>query len=131
MSAGGDKILSPLARARGAGSAHEGTRHWWHQRVTAVANLFLMLWLIWSVAHVPGWSHAEFTSWLAQPCRAILMILSVISVFYHAALGVQVIIEDYVHNEACKVVKLTGMKLFFFGAAVACVFSVLKISLGG
>lgn len=125
------KIQSPLSRARGAGSAHEGTHHWWHQRVTAVANIPLMLWLAWSVTHIPGWSHAEFTVWLAQPCRAILMILAVISVFYHAALGVQVIVEDYVHDKACKIIKLTGMKLFFIAAAVACIFSVLKIALGG
>jgi len=126
-----ETILSPLSRARGAGSAHEGTHHWWHQRITAVTNLFLMLWLVWSVNHMPGWSYAEFTGWLARPCNAILMILSVISVFYHAALGAQIIMEDYIHNEACKIVKLVGMKLFFIAAGVACIFSVLKISLGG
>jgi len=130
MSAGNEKIQSPLARARGAGSAHEGTHHWWHQRVTAVANMLLMLWLVWAVVHIPGWSYVEFTTWLAQPCRAILMILAVISVFYHAALGVQVVIEDYVHDGACKVVKLVGMKLFFFATAVACIFSILKVALG-
>lgn len=127
----GKKIQSPLSRARGAGSAHEGTHHWWHQRVTAVANIPLMLWLAWSVTHIPGWSHAEFTAWLAQPCRAILMILAVISVFYHASLGAQVIVEDYVHDKACKIIKLTGMKLFFIAASVACIFSILKIALGG
>lgn len=126
-----EKILSPLSRARGTGSAHEGTHHWWHQRITAVTNLFLMLWLIWAVNHMPGWSYAEFTGWLARPCNAILMILSIISVFYHAALGAQVIMEDYIHNESCKIVKLTGMKLFFVAAGVACIFSVLKISVGG
>lgn len=131
MSGTGNKILSPLARARGLGPAHEGVHHWLHQRVTAISNFFLMGWLIWSVARMPGWSHAEFTAWLSMPANSVLMILAVISVFYHAALGLQVIIEDYVHNEACKMVKLIGMKLFFFAVAVACIFSVLKISFGG
>ena len=131
MNAENEKIQSPLSRARGAGSAHEGTHHWWHQRMTAVANIPLMFWLVWSVTHMTGWSHAAFTGWLAMPVNAILMILAVISVFYHAALGAQVIIEDYVHDKACKVIKLTGAKLFFIAAAVACIFSVLKISLGG
>ncbi len=110
---------------------NEGTHHWLHQRITAIVNLPLMLWLIWSVTHMTGWSHAEFTGWLSAPVNAGLMILAIISIFYHAALGAQVIIEDYVHNEACKAVKLTGVKLFFIAAAVACIFSILKISLGG
>ena len=131
MSADSQKIQSPLSCARGGGSAHEGTHHWMHQRITAVANIPLMLWLIWSVVHMTDWDYGTFTGWLGAPVNSILMILAVISVFYHAALGAQVIVEDYVHNEACKIVKLTGMKLFFIAAAVACIFSVLKVSLGG
>ena len=110
---------------------NEGTHHWLHQRITAIVNLPLMLWLVWSVARMTGWSHAEFTGWLAVPLHAGLMILAVLSVFYHAALGAQVIIDDYVHNETCKKIKLAGVKLFFIAAAAACIFSVLKISTGG
>ncbi|MDP7143011.1 MAG: succinate dehydrogenase, hydrophobic membrane anchor protein [Alphaproteobacteria bacterium] len=125
-------LKAPLARAKGLGSAKEGSEHWFMQRVTAISNLILMAWLIWSVIHhVVGASHADFTAWLAAPVNAILMILAVISVFYHAALGTQVITEDYVHHEGLKMIKLIGIKLFFFGAAVACIFSIMKVAFGG
>ncbi len=126
-----DRIETPLARARGHGSARDGVHHWFMQRVTAISNLFLMIWLVWSVVTMASWSHADFTTWLAMPVNAVLMILAVISVFYHAALGSQVIVEDYFHHEGLKIVKLIGMKLFFAGAAVACIFAVLKVALGG
>jgi len=122
---------SSLARARGLGAAHMGVTHWWHQRLTAVANIPLMLWLVWSVLQMQGWSYEIFTAWLAQPVNAILMILSLLSVFYHAALGSQVIAEDYIHHEGLKIFKLIGMRLFFIGAAVASIFSVLKIAFAG
>lgn len=124
-------IKSPLARARGLGASHDGVTHWWHQRITAFANIPLMIWLVWSVIQMETWSHADFTGWLAQPVNSILMILAVISVFYHAALGTQVIAEDYIHHEGLKVFKLVGIKLFFFGTAVACIFSILKIAFTG
>lgn len=130
MKQGGNRIETPLARARGLGSAHEGAHHWMAQRFTAVSNLFLMLWLVCSALYMPGWSYPAFTGWLSAPVNAILMILAVISVFYHAALGLQVIVEDYVHNEACKIAKLALIRLVLFAAAVACIFSVLKISFG-
>ena len=121
-------MKSPLARARGLGSAKEGTDHWFMQRVTAIANLPLMLWLVWSILGLIGASYEEFTSWLAQPLNAILMVLVIASTFYHAKLGVQVVTEDYIHNEGFKMVKLIGQKLFFFAIAVACIFSILKIA---
>lgn len=124
-------IKSPLARAKGLGAAHEGTGHWWHQRVTAVSNLVLMLWLVWSVVNMSGWTYAEFTAWLAAPVNAILMLLAVVSVFCHAALGTQVIAEDYIHHEGLKIVKLAGIKLFFTATAIACIFSILKIAFTG
>ncbi len=124
-------LKTPLARARGLGASHHGVSHWWHQRMTAVANLPLMIWLVWAVVHMQGWTYIEFTAWLAVPVNAILMILSVISVFYHAALGTQVIVEDYFHIEWMKIAKLIGIKLFFIAAGVACVFSILKIAFTG
>lgn len=122
-------IKTPLARARGLGSAKEGTDHWFMQRVTAISNIPLMLWLVYSIVDLKGVSHAEFTAWLAHPVNAILMTLVVISTFYHAKLGSQVVVEDYIHHEGFKMLKLIGMKLFFFAAAVACIFSILKIAL--
>ncbi len=124
-------IKTPAARARGLGAAHEGVKNWWRLRVAAVAALPLTLWLIWSVVHMQGWSYAEFTNWLAHPVNAVLMILSVLAIFYHAALGSREIVEDYVHHEGFKLFKLIAMQLFFFAAAVACIFSVLKIAVAG
>jgi succinate dehydrogenase / fumarate reductase membrane anchor subunit len=121
-------IQSDLGRARGLGSSHHGFGHWWQQRVTAVANLLLMLWLACAVASMPGWTHGEFTAWLAQPVNAVLMILSVISVFFHAALGVQVILEDYVGG-AARVVSVTAVRFALFGGAALAILSVLKIAL--
>lgn len=125
-----DNLVNPLATARGLGGAHEGVHHWLRQRITAVANLPLMLWLVWSVTHMASFDYAGFTAWLAQPVNAVLMILSVLSVFYHASLGAQVILEDYVHDVGWRLVKITAMKLFFIVMALACVFSILKIAFG-
>ncbi len=122
-------MKSPLARARGLGSAHEGADHWMKQRITAIANIPLVIWFVFSVVSIRGASHAEFTEWLAHPVNAILAILLIISTFYHAVLGSQVVVEDYIHSEWFKVVKLIGTKLFFFALAVACIFSILKIAL--
>ena len=122
-------IKSPLARARGLGSAGHGSDHWMKQRITAIANIPLVLWLVYSIVSLKGASHAEFTSWLAEPVNAILMILLIISVVYHAVLGSQVVVEDYIHSEWFKTLKLIGNKLFFFALAVACIFSILKIAL--
>lgn len=123
-----DKYAAPLKNAKGLGSAKEGVDHWMKQKITAIANVPLILWLIWSIVSLQGASYAEFTGWLAQPVNAILMILLIISVCIHAKLGAQVITEDYIHRECMKNFKLIGQKLFFFGVAVACIFSVLKIA---
>lgn len=123
-------LNSPLSTARGTGSTHHGAEHWIHQRITAIANLVLMIWLVWSVTHV-AMDYAGFTAWLKMPVNAVLMILAVMSTFYHATLGLQVITEDYIQCDVLKMAKLIGMKLFFSAAAVACIFSILKISFGG
>lgn len=121
-------IKSPLTRARGLGSAHEGLHHWIHHRITALTNIPLVIWLIYNIIALRGASYTVFTEWLAQPVNAILMILLVISVFYHATLGSQVVVEDYIHSKAFKMTKLIGIKLFFLAAAIACIFSILKIA---
>lgn len=120
-----------LKNAKGLGSAHEGVEHWMALRVTAIANVPLLLWLVYSIAHLQGASHAEFTAWLAQPMHAILMILVILSTFYHGVLGAREIIEDYIHCKMFKMVKLIGQQLFFFALGVACIFSILKIALAG
>ncbi len=122
-------IKTHLGRARGLGSAGHGSDHWMKQRVTAIANIPLVLWLVFSIVSLKGASYKEFTSWLSEPLNAILMILFILSTFYHAKLGSQVVTEDYIHNEGLKIFKLIGQKLFFFGLGVACIFSILKIAL--
>lgn len=123
-----NEYVAPLKIAKNHGSAHEGVDHWLKQKMTALAQIPLVLWLIWSIVGLQGASHAEFSAWLAQPLNAILMIILIISVMTHAKLGVQVIIEDYISCEWFKMVKLIGQKMLFFGLAVACIFSVLKIA---
>lgn len=123
-----DDFLSPLAKAKGLGSAHEGMHHWLNQRITAIANIPLVIWLLVNTIRMRGASYEVFTAWLAQPVNAVLMILLIVSVFYHAVLGTQVVIEDYIHNKGFKLFKLIGTKLFFLALAIACIFSVLKIA---
>ncbi len=122
-------IKTPLGRARGLGSAKEGSDHWMGQRITAIANIPLVLWFVYSIITMKGASYDQFTTWLSQPINAILMIFLILSTFYHARLGSQVVTEDYVHHEGLKVIKLIAQKLFFYGAGVACIFSILKIAL--
>jgi succinate dehydrogenase / fumarate reductase membrane anchor subunit len=122
-------LKTPTARARGLGSAKSGVDHWLAQRVTAVGNLVLGLWFLCSVVCNRGMGFTETLLWLSEPINAILMILLVISSFYHAVLGAQVVTEDYIHNEGFKLFKLLGQRLIFFGMAVAAIFSILSVAL--
>lgn len=122
-------LKSPLARARGLGSAKSGLDHWMAQRITAIANVFLGLWFVYTMAVNAGMSYTEAVLWLSEPVNAILMILLVISSFYHAVLGAQVVTEDYIHNEGFKLFKLVGQRLVFFALAVAAIFSILQVAL--
>ncbi len=122
-------LKSPLSRAHGLGSAKSGLDHWIMQRVTAVGNLILGLWLLWSMIAHAGMNYTEAVLWISEPLNAVCMILFVISSFYHAVLGAQVIVEDYIHNEGFKLFKLLGQRLVFFAMGVACIFSVLQVAL--
>ncbi len=120
---------SDLAKAKNLGSAGHGSGHWLAQRITAVVLIPLIIWIIYSIVNMLGADYEQFTAWLSQPINAVLMILFVIASFYHAVLGSQVIIEDYISNEGFRVSKIIGQKLFFTAAGIACVFSILKIAL--
>ncbi|MGH1377445.1 MAG: succinate dehydrogenase, hydrophobic membrane anchor protein [Alphaproteobacteria bacterium] len=122
------EFVAPLKTAKGSGSAHEGAEHWMHQKITAIAQIPLVLWLVYSIIGLQGASYAEFTTWMGQPINAILMIILISSVMLHAKLGVQVVVEDYISCGCLKMAKLIGQKIFFYGMAVACIFSVLKIA---
>lgn len=118
-----------LGRVRGLGSAKEGVHHWWLQRVTAIANLVLVLWFIFSLVRLPSLDYASVILWLRQPVVAVPMLLLIVSVFWHLRLGVQVMIEDYVHGTP-KVVAMLVLNFYVLAGAAAAVFAVLKIALG-
>ena len=124
-------LRNPLARVRGLGSAKEGVQHWWLQRVTAMAMVPLTLWFVISVIAHPGAGRLEMVDWMSSPVSAALMIAFLVSLFWHAKLGLQVVIEDYVHNEACKIASLTAMTFAVVIVGIACVVSVLKLAFGG
>ena len=124
-------IKTPLSRARGLGAAGHGTHHWLMQRISAISNFILVIWFMYAGVSLIGLSHAEAVEFLAQPYHAIMMILLTLSVFYHAALGLQVFIEDYIHSEGFKVIKLIGLKLTLGAMAVTSLFAILKIAFAG
>lgn len=123
-------MRTPLKNARALGSAKEGADHFWKQRVTAVANLFLAVALVWIVISMIGLDHAAAKARLASPLVAIPMLLLAVSGAIHMRLGMQVIIEDYVHGEASKIVLLMLNTFFAILIGAACVFAVLKLSFG-
>ncbi|MGH6954952.1 MAG: succinate dehydrogenase, hydrophobic membrane anchor protein [Alphaproteobacteria bacterium] len=122
---------STLGRVRHLGSAKDGTAHWWAQRLTAVALVPLALWFAGSVVSLAGADHGEFTQWLGRPVNALLMIGFLVATFHHAQLGLQVVIEDYVHGEGWRTAAVMLVKFAAFALGLASVFAVLKVALGG
>lgn len=92
--------VTPYSVAHGLGAAGHGARHWWAQRVSAIALVPLMLWLVWALASGAASDHEALTVWLRAPINAILLTLLLIAAFHHAALGLQTIAEDYIHSRA-------------------------------
>ncbi len=125
------RLASPLARARGLGSAKHGLAHWWAQRVSAIALVPLTLWFIWSAIHFGGADQAQVQDWLARPASAILMSLFIVATFYHLSLGVQVVLEDYVHREGVRLTALLLVKGLIVLTASAALFTVLHVALAG
>ena len=123
-------LQSPIARARGLGSAKEGVHHWWAQRITAVALVPLSLWFIYSLVVLTGAEYGAVISWLGNPLYAVLMLLFIFSLYYHAVLGVQVVIEDYIASEWQKIICLLLVKFIVWLAGLSAVVAVLKIYLG-
>ena len=122
-------LRSPIARARGLGSAREGVGHWWTQRVTAVALVPLTIWFAASIMAISGDDHAAFMAWLGSPVSSVCMVLLLIALFYHMALGLRVVIEDYVHSGA-KIPLLVAMRLGCFSLATAGIVATIRIALG-
>ncbi|UAB77320.1 succinate dehydrogenase, hydrophobic membrane anchor protein [Erythrobacter sp. SCSIO 43205] len=120
-----------IGRVRGLGSAHHGAHHWLVARTTAVGNLILMTWLIVSFVLLPDFSYGTVSGWISQPIAAVPMMLLIISVFYHAKLGLQVLIEDYVHDAGLKYAALTALNLAAFGGGAFALFSIARLALTG
>lgn len=124
-----DLLRSPLGRALGLGSAHAGSHHWWAQRLTALALVPLSLWFIFSVIHLSGASHQAVIDWLSSTLTLGLMLALIVATFHHLQLGVQVVIEDYVHGELVKMGIVLAVKAMSAFLALVCIVSVLKIGL--
>ena len=122
---------TPIARVRGLGSARSGAHHWWLERLTSVSTLLLFVWLIVSLLRLPSLGHEGVTAWLASPLAAVPMLLLILSTFWHLKLGLQVFIEDYVHEGGLKLFSLALLNFFVLVGAALAIFSVLKIAFGG
>jgi succinate dehydrogenase / fumarate reductase membrane anchor subunit len=121
---------TPLARVRGLGSAKEGTGHFWHQRLTAVANLILLTFLIFSVIRLAGEPYEVARAYFASPFVLVPSMLLALSAAFHMRIGMQVIIEDYVHGEGRKVALIMFNLFFALVIALTSIVSLLKLSLG-
>ena len=116
--------------ARGLGSAKDGTHHWWMQRITAIALVPLTVWLVASLVAIGAADHARTVHWLRSPVAGIALLLTIAALFHHAQLGLQVVIEDYVHTEWKKHAALIAVKLLAIAVAAAAAFNVLRVALG-
>lgn len=124
-------LRSPLGRARGLGSAKQGVAHWWAQRLTAVALVPLAIWFVVSIAALAGAEHGAVVAWLRAPVTVVAMVLLIAAGFHHLQLGLQVVLEDYVHSDWLRLGAIIGVK---FGAAVlalAAFYAVLRIAFEG
>ncbi|MCB9992413.1 MAG: succinate dehydrogenase, hydrophobic membrane anchor protein [Hyphomicrobiaceae bacterium] len=124
-------MQTPFARITGLGSAKKGTDHFWFQRLTALANVPLSLFLVWFVIRLAGADKAEMMATVANPLVAGLLVLTVISFTWHMRLGVQVVIEDYVQGEAAKLVLIILNAFFSFAIGAISVVSILMLAFGG
>jgi len=124
-------MRTPLGKVRGLGSAKSGTGHFWLQRVTAVANLVLTVVFVCLAISLAGKPYPAAIAILSKPPVAILMLLFVVSGAVHMRLGMQVVIEDYIHAEGAKILAVMANSFFAIAVGAACAFALLKISFGG
>lgn len=123
-------MRTPLGRVRGLGASHTGTEHFFLQRVTGLANLLLMIAFIVIVIRLAGASYAETRAVLGQPLVAVIILLTLLSVTIHMRLGMQVVIEDYVHDEKLKLVAIIANTFFSLAVGLASIYAILKLSSG-
>jgi succinate dehydrogenase / fumarate reductase, membrane anchor subunit len=123
-------LRTPLGRVLGRGSAKAGTGHWWFQRVTAVALVLLGGWFVISLLLLPGFSHADMRGWIGRPWNSVLMVLLTATLAWHSSLGVQVVIEDYVHGPFTRVASLVLSTFAHVLLGAGALIAVLKIAFG-
>lgn len=123
-------LRSALGKARGLGSARDGVKHWWLVRVTSVPLVFLSFYILWQWPMIVTHDRLELVNWLQQPIPAIATIIFIIAAFYHACLGMEEVIIDYVPHDGAKILSLVINKMFFLTLGVAALFAVLKINFG-
>ena len=120
---------TPLGRVRGLGAAHEGAGHWWHERLSSIAALLLYVWLLVSLLRLPAFDHSTLVEWLGHPFAAVPMLMLIFTTFWHAKMGLQVVVEDYVHEEGGRFFWLVLINLAAIFAAALAMFAVLKVAL--
>jgi succinate dehydrogenase / fumarate reductase, membrane anchor subunit len=120
-----------IGRVRGLGSAKHGGEHWLKQRLTAVGNVLLTTWFVLSLFMIPSFEYGALAQWLAQPLVAVPMILMIANIFSHVKLGLQALIEDYVHDEGLKFASMTLLNFYVIASAVFGIFVVAKLAFTG
>jgi succinate dehydrogenase / fumarate reductase membrane anchor subunit len=123
-------LRTPMGRVLGLGAAKEGSGHWWSQRVTSVALVILTLWFVASLLRFPNFDLPLVTQWIGKPLNAVLLSLLIGTAFYHSLLGVQVVVEDYVHGKGLKLVTMLLLTFIHYGLAALGIFAVLRIAFG-
>lgn len=131
MSGDGIKGGTSLGRVRGLGSAKHGSHHWLTQRITALGNAVLMSWLAVSLMLGDFGTYSAARGWVAEPLVALPLMLLIVCAFWHFKLGLQVLIEDYVHGEAGRIVALVLLNFYVFAGAAFGIFAVLRVALAG
>lgn len=124
-------LLTPFKRASGLGTTSDGVKHWWMQRLTAIALIPLTFWVVFSVASHVGNDYVTVAAWFAQPFTTTMLVLFVFTTFLHASQGLTVIIEDYMHHEGYKFTALIGMKLVLVLLGTSSVLSILRVAFTG
>jgi succinate dehydrogenase / fumarate reductase, membrane anchor subunit len=124
-------LRSPIGRVLGLGAAKEGFSHWWLQRVTSVALVLLGLWFVSALLRMPTFQYEFVVAWIAMPLNAVLLLLLVGTLVYHSQLGVQVVVEDYVHHHGLKIATMLLLTFAHVAVAALAIFAVLRIAFGG
>jgi succinate dehydrogenase / fumarate reductase membrane anchor subunit len=124
-------LRTPLARARGLGSAHYGVHHWWAQRLTAIALIPLVVWFAISLVMMSGADYGAVRTWIGSPAVMVLLILTIAIGLHHGQLGLQVVIEDYVHGDGSKLALIVAVRFIAISFGLAAIVAILRIGFGG